>query len=1464
MNKVFQVIYSEARNGYVVVSELAGKHGRGAHSSGRKSVMLTAAVLSALASFSWADLPEAQAAERTEPLTVTQKDQVVADDLNVSISDGKHDAAVDIPASAGGGKIQVNASQIRGTFTQPADEAIMEANGVYIHGDYTGTVQFADGLQVSTTANGKYFNADCMYLTGVENSYDNKGNITKEKTDKANEVYEKSGKIAEAYGIVGKNTTLTLTGKPVDADFLNIAALESHFAHMTVGDGLNVSVTTGPAKNLYVSGLNVMYYGQIELGKGNTITVQSDTGGAVQDAYLNGIYSSHDHPGDIQLDALGKQTLKVGDDTNLIVEFTSFQENKGYVQNVGAFLSNTDFTFGNRLTIQNEMKGSGAVADNNNPGSIIEGILVQSSATQDSQGALGDEFTDRISLSDGHIGRMYGVSVAGHGKEASLGIGNNSSVALTIATGNVNHAEGYLVSGKAQIGIGNDASTSIAIKGSTMTGDISGIEAWNGGTMKFGTNANISITADNQSVLKNEVFGACVNQNSNLEAGDGYTCHMATADNQGSIYLLGVYNSSNATLGSDAKETLKVTKSVNGVLGHDITAKSTLFIGDRNQLSINIHGEGNMRERAMTGTNINTKSTAVFGNDGSQNLVLDGIAAVVFGNRVRGQSSLTLGNGQTNTIQINGITSMGCANFISEGSRMIVGDNMVNSISLQRSSSLQGYAYKLASNDVEGANLSVGNGQTNIISAISDDSTVSTIAGDILSGAPDTGINLKTGSQYTTTIHSKGNIANVNGMYAVNGAKADIGDNARIDIQSWHTGSQKDAGLYGVRASNADISYGRQLNLSVEGKGYASAYGVLSMGSKGKVTLGDDASIHVQSDGKAVYGVMTSEGGKTDFAGGAAIQMGQDQDAICSTGTGSSVTAMGNGRKVILGNLEASNHGFVQLKLNTGDSYMVGDLKSAAGGSIQMNLDTSGSHVLGDLSSAAGGSIRLDLNAPDAYWRGKSTVEGFQDASAITHDLMATAEAADSAAASGDTELTVANGARWDMTGTSQLTTLTHENGGVVNMAYNPELQRLDVGTYSGNSGIFRMKSDLNELETAGNLHADKVYINDASVGSTGLIQVHDESFLTGHEVTGTKYQLLVTDASGKATFSGLTLDEGGLWDVTPTIENGSYVHDVMGVENADATQWYLTKLEKTINKDTKPLLGAADYAYGSYRMDIETLRQRMGELRFLKDKKDESGIWARMYGGEFDGPGYDSRYHALQLGYDYAANPKSFYGFFGERGVSSPHYDYGTSSNHLLAAGVYGTWFGDSGVYTDAVAKWGRDDVDFHTFGSYPDQVNYRTRAASLSLEYGKTMKLNDKGLFLEPQAQLVYGHLGSTHYTTVREKQVHMDDYDSFIGRVGFVFGRRTPDAEKPLDYYLRLSALHEFGGRRGMHLSAADGETMDWSRDYDSTWYEASLGGTYRLNDRTTLYGDVQRSFGSDWHKKWQGNIGINWQF
>ncbi|WP_370842163.1 autotransporter outer membrane beta-barrel domain-containing protein [Megasphaera sp.] len=69
------------------------------------------------------------------------------------------------------------------------------------------------------------------------------------------------------------------------------------------------------------------------------------------------------------------------------------------------------------------------------------------------------------------------------------------------------------------------------------------------------------------------------------------------------------------------------------------------------------------------------------------------------------------------------------------------------------------------------------------------------------------------------------------------------------------------------------------------------------------------------------------------------------------------------------------------------------------------------------------------------------------------------------------------------------------------------------------------------------------------------------------------------------------------------------------------------------------------------------------------------------------------------------------------------------------------------------------------------------------------------------------------------------------------------------------MKASVLHEFGGDRSFHLAVPDGETMDLTNHY---------GSTYRVNNSTYLYVDAERSFGSDWHKKWQANVGSNWQF
>ena len=605
-----------------------------------------------------------------------------------------------------------------------------------------------------------------------------------------------------------------------------------------------------------------------------------------------------------------------------------------------------------------------------------------------------------------------------------------------------------------------------------------------------------------------------------------------------------------------------------------------------------------------------------------------------------------------------------------------------------------------------------------------------------------------------------------------------------------------DSYVYGLYNTKGQVTTGKNSRIQVHSPGGKRGYGIYN--TYGSTELGDGASILLDTAATQNAAVFSAAKGNVIFDGGMKIQTGADQDALSAKAEGI-ITAIGEGTKQIYGNL----------------------------------------------LTAGGGTIDLKLGTPDSLLRGKSAVESAKD---LSGNLSA-----------GTTNLTISNGARWDMTGSSTVTSLTHENGGIVNMEYSPSYQKLEVGNYRGRDGLFLMKTDL-DSQTQG----DKVHMASAADGSQGKIQVEDRSFLTGNEVTGNRHLLLVTDDSKKATFTGETLDKGGLWDVTPTIRNGSYVRDVMGDPNAKDTEWYLTKLQRTINGSTKTLLHSVDNTYAVYRNSMDTLRQRMGDLRFRNKKEDVSGLWARDTHGAYSGAGVYSRYNRLQLGYDYAANEKSIYGILFERGIGNPKYDNGNGKDHTFAGALYGTWLGDNGSYTDVVAKVGRDDTTLHSYGQYPDSASFRTREESLSVEYGRTHTLNDKGLFLEPEAQIVFGHLGSKDYTTSRGKTVHMDNYNSAIGRIGVLIGQRKTEGAHPFDYYAKVSVLHEFGGDRDFHLTAPDGETMDTSEDYRDTWYEAGFGGTYRINGSTYLYADGEREFGGTWNRKWQWNLGIHWQF
>lgn len=398
----------------------------------------------------------------------------------------------------------------------------------------------------------------------------------------------------------------------------------------------------------------------------------------------------------------------------------------------------------------------------------------------------------------------------------------------------------------------------------------------------------------------------------------------------------------------------------------------------------------------------------------------------------------------------------------------------------------------------------------------------------------------------------------------------------------------------------------------------------------------------------------------------------------------------------------------------------------------------------------------------------------------------------------------------------------------------------------NGRGGTFKLDADFAAVS------GDTVVINSAT-NAAGYIQVNGAN-IDASAVSETNPLLLVTVSSGNATFTGKSLNGGGLYEYNPEIAEGDEI-------NQDPNEFYLTGLTKNVNNDTLALLDGIDNSYAMWRNTNDTLRKRLGEIHTLPSNDGTDGVWARYIGGKFDGGSYEGQYNLYQLGYDKNYDAKSIIGFALEKGGGNATYSFGSGEDDLFAGAVYGSWLADDGSYTDVVAKIGRFDTELNSYGDFPDSADYRHNAYSLSVEYGKKISLNKAGLYLEPQAQFIAGRLDSVNYTTDRGTRVSVDGINSYIGRVGVMFGQQL---ENGSDVYIKANLLHEFGGESSLAMLAANGDALTMEKDYGDTWYELGIGANIKIGRASYFYGDIERGFGGDIDKKWQINAGLRFEF
>lgn len=273
-----------------------------------------------------------------------------------------------------------------------------------------------------------------------------------------------------------------------------------------------------------------------------------------------------------------------------------------------------------------------------------------------------------------------------------------------------------------------------------------------------------------------------------------------------------------------------------------------------------------------------------------------------------------------------------------------------------------------------------------------------------------------------------------------------------------------------------------------------------------------------------------------------------------------------------------------------------------------------------------------------------------------------------------------------------------------------------------------------------------------------------------------------------------------------------------------------------------------------SWRNELDDMNKRLGELR---DSKGEHGVWVRMVRGENDYKSLNSQYNTYQLGYDekLSTDPHWTLGAAFSYTDGDGGYDTGSFEMDHKTFTLYGSKLNDDGSYIDIVGKYSRLNHDLrNTWGD----GEYDANGYSIGVEVGKRFQQGN-GFWIEPQAQLTYGHVGSANYTA-GDIKVAQDGMESLIGRAGVRFGKDLDNG----NIYLRASYLYDFDGETGVTFTNAEGRERSFDQDLGGGWCEIGVGTNINLSDATHLYFDIEKTYGGDITTDWKWNAGIRYSF
>ncbi|HVJ02212.1 MAG TPA: autotransporter-associated beta strand repeat-containing protein, partial [Sphingomonas sp.] len=528
---------------------------------------------------------------------------------------------------------------------------------------------------------------------------------------------------------------------------------------------------------------------------------------------------------------------------------------------------------------------------------------------------------------------------------------------------------------------------------------------------------------------------------------------------------------------------------------------------------------------------------------------------------------------------------------------------------------------------------------------------------------------------------------------------------------------------------------------------------------------------------------------------------------------------------------------------------------------------TAGTLAVGDASSA-GASIMGPVSvAPGATLGGYGLVNG----DATNTGTIAVADALERFAGAGAGQFRI---------------TGTLVNAGVADIGGAAPGNRLVVGSYIGQAGILALNTTL----AGDGAPTDQLVINGGSATGATTLRITNVGG-EGDDTPGNGIQVVVADAGATTAPNAFVL--------TSRLAAGPYLYNLFrgGRDGSMAESWFLrSQRSETLTEPpfirpevpTYTIVPSIALLYG--RALIGTLHERVGEQRQLLGRdmvsRAPGGAWGRVVGQRVqwnerpdpvytDGPAFRASNYAMQIGIDALRSVDGgggltlagFYGAYGWTDALVRDYDMSQAGRAKLkswSAGLYGTHYGASGWYLDAVAQVTRYDARAGS-GFFAD---LRTRGTGLaaSLEAGVPLRLGG-GLSLEPQAQIIYQKIDFDDASDPAA-EVRFGDVNSLTGRIGLRLAhdstRSGAYGPRPMTIWLRANVWREFKANPRTSISSEDG-FIPFRSNMKDTWgdFGAGISATLTRNANLFLTGGYQKSFDRD-VESWDLKAGLrfNW--